>query len=73
MLAMTEKGLSREDAYALVQRNALDAFNNHGDFKKNLLADKDVTNIMNNEEIEKCFDSEYYLRNISQIYERFEI
>lgn len=71
LLALTGKGLSRENAYTLVQRNALDAFNNHGDFKKNLLSDREVTNILSNSEIENCFDSEYYLRNISKIYERF--
>ena len=71
LLALTQKGLSREEAYSLVQRNALDAFNNHGNFKQNLLKDTDITNLLTNEEIEKCFDSEYYLRNVSKIYERF--
>ena len=71
LLALTQKGLSREEAYSLVQRNALDAFNNHGNFKQNLLKDTDITNLLTNEKIEKCFDSEYYWRNVSKIYERF--
>ncbi len=74
LLELTNKGLSREKAYELTQRNALEAFNNpHGDFKKNLEQDKDVTSILTREEIEKCFDSNYYLRNIKTIYDRFNI
>ncbi len=74
LLELTNKGLSREKAYELTQRNALEAFNNpHGDFRKNLEQDKDVTSILTKEEIEKCFDSNYYLRNIKTIYDRFNI
>lgn len=74
LLELTNKGMSREDAYRLVQKNALEAFNSpDGDFKKNLLNDEDVLKLLNNEEIENCFDSAYYLRNIDKIYERFSI
>ncbi len=74
LLELTNKGLSREAAYALVQNCALKAFNNPtGDFKKNLLEDKEVCKILTEEEIENCFDSNYYLRNIDSIYERFGI
>ena len=74
LLALTDKGLSREDAYALVQKNALEAFNKpDGDFKKNLLSDNDVTYVLSSQEIESCFDSGYYLRNIDEIYSRFGI
>lgn len=74
LLELTNKGLSREDAYSIVQKNALDAFNNpQGDFKKNLLSDSNVTDVLSKEEIESCFDSGYYLRNIGTIYERFGI
>ena len=72
LLALTEKGLSREEAYSIVQRNALSAFNKQdGDFKNNLYNDASVTGILTPEEIENCFDSEYYLRNIDTIYKRF--
>lgn len=72
LLALTDKGLSRESAYALVQKNALSAFNKaDGDFKKNLLADKEVLQTLSADEIENCFDSQYYLRNIDAIYARF--
>lgn len=74
LLELTNKGLSREKAYALVQKNALDAFNNpDGNFRKNLENDKDVAAVLSIEEIENCFDSGYYLRNIHTIYERFGI
>ena len=72
LLALTEKGLSREEAYSIVQRNALSAFNKQdGDFKNNLYNDASVTGVLTAEEIENCFDSEYYLRNIDTIYKRF--
>lgn len=74
LLELTNKGLSREDAYRLVQKNALSAFNtDNGNFKNNLLNDNEVTNILSNTEIENCFDSSYYLRNIEEIYSRFGI
>ena len=74
LLELTNKGLSREDAYRLVQKNALEAFNKQdGDFKKNLLSDDEVSKILTKEEIENCFDSSYYLRNIDEIYSRFGI
>jgi len=73
LLALTNKGLLREDAYKLVQRNALDAFNNNGDFKQNLLNDSEIITVLSVDEIENCFDSGYYLRNIDEIYSRFGI
>ena len=47
LLSLTDKGISREDAYKIVQRNALDAFNNHGNFKQNLLNDDEVLKYIN--------------------------
>ena len=72
LLELTGKGLSREEAYKLVQRNALSAFNSqNGDFKKNLLEDSEIVKYLSLQEIENCFDSQYYLRNIENIYARF--
>ena len=71
LLELCNKGLSREDAYALVQKNALDAFDNDGNFKENVLKDKDITEYLTKEEIEKCFDIQYYLRNIDSMFEKF--
>lgn len=73
LLTLVSKGLSREDAYVIVQRNALDAFQNHGDFKANLLKDADVRKLLSPEEIEDIFDKQAFLQNVGAIYKRFEI
>ncbi len=73
LLKLCAKGLLREDAYKLVQNNALDAFNNHGNFKHNLSNDTEITKHLSIDEIEECFDINSYLQNIEQIYKRFEI
>ena len=70
LLELTEKGLTREDAYKIVQRNALDAFENDGNFKANLLNDEEVTKLLSIEDIDKIFDKEAYLKNIEEIYKR---
>lgn len=70
LLELVEKGLTREESYRIVQRNALDAFENNGDFKTNLLKDKDVTGKLSPEEIEKIFDRNAFLENIDAIYKR---
>jgi len=70
LLSLVAKGLSREDAYKIVQRNALDAFNNHGDFRSNLLNDEEVLQLLSKEEIESIFNKEDFLQNIEKIYER---
>ena len=72
LLKLTEKGLSRENAYRLVQKNAHKAFGvKDGDFKKELLTDKEVKTILSEEEINDCFDINSYLKNIDEIFERF--
>ena len=70
MLELIQTGLTREDAYRIVQRNALDAFENEGNFKENLLKDTDVTSRLTVEQIEKIFDKQAFLSNIDTIYER---
>ena len=70
LLSLVAKGLTREDAYKIVQRNALDAFNNHGDFKANLLKDEEVLKLLSENEIESIFNKEEFLQNIEKIYER---
>ena len=71
LLSLVAKGLSREEAYKIVQKNALDAFENHGNFKQNLLADENVLKYLNKEEIEGIFNPEEFLNNINCIYKRF--
>lgn len=70
LLTLVSKGLSREDAYSIVQKNALDAFNNHGNFKENLLNDKDIMNLITPQELETIFDKKAFLQNIDKIYAR---
>lgn len=73
LLKLCAKGMLREDAYRLVQRNALDAFNNHGSFIENLLKDKEVLSKLTSDEIRECFDIDDYLKNIETIYKKFGI
>ena len=70
LLSLTAKGLTREEAYRIVQRNALDAFQNNGDFRANLLNDSEVTNLLSSDEIEQIFDKQAFLQNIETIYSR---
>lgn len=71
LLKLVEKGLTREDAYRIVQGHALSALNG-GHFKDALHNDKVVTNLLSNDEIEACFNVEDYLKNIYKVFERFE-
>ncbi len=66
LLKLVEKGLTREDAYRLVQRNALDAFENDGNFKDNLLNDKEI--LLTPVEIDEIFNKDEFLKNINEIY-----
>ena len=70
LLSLTSKGLTREDAYKIVQRNALDAFQNNGNFKENLLKDNDVKKLLSDDEIEEIFNPQAFLKNVSEIYKR---
>ena len=70
LLKLIEKGLTREDAYRLVQRNALDAFENDGDFRINLLNDKDVEKLLTPSEIDAIFNKDDFLKNVGKIYSR---
>lgn len=73
LLKLCSKGMLREDAYRLVQRNALDAFNNHGSFIDNLLKDEDVLAKLTVDEIKDCFNINDYLQDIESIYKRFNV
>lgn len=72
LLKLVEKGLSREEAYKIVQKNALENFNvENGNFKKAVLKDEKITSLLSGEQIEECFNINDYLKNIDKIYERF--
>ncbi len=72
LLELINKGLKREEAYKLVQKNALDAFENNGDFKLNLEKDIEVKKYLSADEIKNCFNPDDYLKNIEDIYKRFD-
>lgn len=71
LLKLVEKGLTREDAYEIVQRNALSAIDNNASFKENLLNDNQVVQSLSVEEIDNCFDLQDYLKNIDDIFAKF--
>lgn len=64
------KGLSRQEAYHLVQRNALSADKNKCDFKDEVLADKTIAKLLKKDEISACFDLNKHLKNIDYIFKK---
>jgi len=70
MLALIDKGLSRQKAYQLVQRNAMKAWQQNKNFLSLLKADPEVTANLPPEELEPLFDEQYYLRYIDDIFKR---
>jgi adenylosuccinate lyase len=70
LLALTQAGVSREDAYRLVQRNAMRVWEQGADFKTELLADEEVTAALSPEEIEEKFDLGYHTKHVETIFAR---
>jgi len=70
MLELTEKGLSREEAYRMVQKISMRVWQGQAEFKKLLSEDPEVGQYLTKSEIEKCFDYQTYLKNIDQIFVR---
>jgi adenylosuccinate lyase len=70
MLALTQKGVAREDAYRLVQRNAMAAWKGEGDFRALLKADADVRAKLSEAEIEANFDLEHHFKHVDTIFRR---
>ncbi len=74
MLSLVEKGLAREDAYAIVQSCAHTAWNtNDGNFRHLISQDQRVKAHLSEAEIEACFDPNHHLRNLDQVYQRLGI
>jgi adenylosuccinate lyase len=70
LLALTQKGVSREEAYALVQRNAMPVWRGEGDFLSLLKADKDVSGALSASELEGLFDLGYHMKQVDTIFGR---
>ena len=70
LLELAKKGISREQAYEWVQRNAMRSFHEQTDFKQLLLADPDMTAVLPATEIERAFDLHEQFRHVDQVFER---
>ena len=70
LLELARRGLSREQAYELVQQNAMRSFHERKDFKTLLLADPEVTKILPPADLERAFDLDQHLRHVDHILER---
>ncbi|HEY8262071.1 MAG TPA: adenylosuccinate lyase, partial [Methylosinus sp.] len=70
LLALTQKGVSREDAYALVQRNAMPVWRGEGEFRALLGADSEVSAKLSPEELDELFDLAYHFEHVDTIFAR---
>ena len=70
LLALTQAGASREEAYKLVQRNAMKVWKDNKDFQDELLSDKDVRHLLSEEDIREKFDLAYHTKNVDTIFKR---
>lgn len=71
LLALVDKGILRERAYELVQRNAMEVWATKQDFINLLLDDKDVMELITEEELRELFDYKWFLRHVDMIFARF--
>jgi len=70
LLALTQAGVSREDAYAMVQRNALKVWEDRVDFRELLLADAEVVAALGEAQINEKFDMDYHTKHVDTIFKR---
>jgi adenylosuccinate lyase len=70
MLALTQKGLARDDAYRLVQRNAMRAWREAGDFASLLKKDGEVAKHLSEADLTRLFDMEHHLKHVETIFQR---
>ena len=70
LLELAKRGISREQAYEWVQRNAMRSFHEQKDFKELLLADRDLMNVLTSAEVDKAFDLNDQMRNVDAIFDR---
>ncbi len=70
LLALVQKGMTREDAYALVQKIAMESLENHKNFQESVLAHDRIREILTEKEIKAAFDLNIQLRNVRRIFQR---
>ena len=68
LLMLTQKGVSREDSYDIVQKSASKSWDNQSDFKEIILSDKGIMEILTKEEIDDLFSLDYHLKNVDYIF-----
>ncbi len=74
LLLLVEKGLSREKAYSLVQKNAHQAWNTqNGNFKQNIERDNEIMDLIDQSDLEECFNPSIHLNNLGVIWEKLGI
>jgi adenylosuccinate lyase len=70
LLALTHAGVARETAYEWVQRNSMKCWDEGGDFRELVLADKDIAAHLSSKQIDEVFSLDRYLRNVDQVFGR---
>lgn len=70
LLKLIDKGLDRNTAYSLVQRNAMRAYEEKLDFKAIVKKDPDIASVLTDKEIESCFDVDFFSKNVEKIYKK---
>ena len=70
LLALTQEGMSREDAYRAVQRNAMSVWHGNGAFRNLLKADREIGGFLANDEIDALFDLDYHLKHVDTMFRR---
>ena len=70
LLALTERGVSREEAYAWTQRNAMRVWDEGGEYRELVVNDPDISKTLSTSEIDAVFDVKHYLRNVEKVFER---
>jgi adenylosuccinate lyase len=70
LLALTQKGVSRENAYEWTQRNAMKVWDEGGDYEELIRSDADISSHLSVDEIARVFDLRHYLRNVDKVFAR---
>ena len=70
LLKLIEKGITREEAYKIVQENAMISWKEKKEFKELLINDERIKDLMNRDEVEECFDINYYTKYVDYIFKR---
>ena len=70
LLSLTQKNISREDSYSMVQRNSMKVWNEERSFYDLIKADKEISSILSDEEIDDIFDLNYHLKQVETIFKR---